>query len=381
MKIKMIFAGDLVPTCDNILKFVNADLEQLFGEELLNIWLDNDFRSFNLETPLVNNCNPIEKNGASISAKRETINGLVALKPSLVTLANNHIMDYGAKGLNSTLDLLLQYKIAYAGVGENIAAARAPYITEIKGIKIGVYTCVEHEFSEATEYSPGANVYDPLDVFDDIVHLKNKCDIVITLFHGGKEHYRYPTPDLQKICRKFVDKGSNIVICQHSHCIGCEEKYKEGTIIYGQGNFLFDRGDSEFRKTSILVRATVDTENLRIDIDYIPLIKTNQYVRLAKGIDGKQILENFATRSEEIKRVGFVKNNFSEFCDNKYTEYVAALLGRKKALAVLNKISGGRYMNSYYSTSSVLRIYNYIKCEAHREVLLESLRRKIERNG
>ena len=66
-----------------------------------------------------------------------------------------------------------------------------------------------------------------------------------SIINGGKEHYRYPSPDLQKICRKFIDKGADLVVCQHSHCIGCEEKYNHGTIVYGQWNFLFDRSNIE----------------------------------------------------------------------------------------------------------------------------------------
>lgn len=76
--------------------------------------------------------------------------------------------------------------------------------------------------------------------------MSNACDYTIVLYHGGKEHYRFPSPNLQKYCRKFIEKGANIVICQHSHCIGCEENYKNGKIIYGQGNFLFDDSDDEY---------------------------------------------------------------------------------------------------------------------------------------
>lgn len=60
------------------------------------------------------------------------------------------------------------------------------------------------------------------------------------LYHGGKEYYRYSSPNLQKTCRKMTEKGADLVLCQHSHCIGSYEEYNDSTILYGQGNFIFN---------------------------------------------------------------------------------------------------------------------------------------------
>jgi hypothetical protein len=68
--------------------------------------------------------------------------------------------------------------------------AAQPYIWEQKGIRVGIYACAEHEFLIATEYSPGATPFDPLESLDHIQDLANKCDYLIVLYHGGKEHYR-----------------------------------------------------------------------------------------------------------------------------------------------------------------------------------------------
>ena len=80
-----------------------------------------------------------------------------------------------------------------------------------------------------------------MESLDHIQNLKDQCDYVIVLYHGGKEHYRYPSPYLQRVARKMVEKGADLVVCQHSHCIGCYEKYKDSMIIYDQGNFIFER--------------------------------------------------------------------------------------------------------------------------------------------
>lgn len=116
--------------------------------------------------------------------------------------------------------------------------------------------------------------------------MKKQCDIAIVLYHGGKEHYRYPSPNLQRICRKIVDKGADLVICQHSHCIGCEEKWNSGVIVYGQGNFLFDNSNSEFWKTGLLVVLDFDKTMKQTSVSYVPIIKRDNVVRKALNEDG-----------------------------------------------------------------------------------------------
>jgi len=133
--------------------------------------------------------------------------------------------------LKSTQDILNKQDIPFVGAGENLSVASKPYIIQNDELKIGIYACAENEFTIATESSPGANPFDPLESLDHIQRLKEKCDYVLVLYHGGKEHYRYPSPYLQKVSRKIVEKGADLVVCQHSHCIGCYEEYKDATIV------------------------------------------------------------------------------------------------------------------------------------------------------
>lgn len=212
-------------------------------------------------------------------------------------MANNHILDQGVQGFKSTEDLLNKKDIPFVGVGDNIFESSKPYIFQRDGLNIGVYACAEHEFTIATENTPGANPFDPLESLDHIQNLKAECDYVIVLYHGGKEHYCYPSPYLQKVCRKMAQKGADLVICQHSHCIGCYEEYKDSTIIFGQGNFLFDHSDSEFGKTSLLIKVSISD---KIQIDYIPIVKAGNGVCLADGQATEDVLVSFRKRSVEM---------------------------------------------------------------------------------
>lgn len=168
-------------------------------------------------------------------------------------------------------------------------------------------------------------------------NLRKKVDYVIVLYHGGKEHYRYPSPYLQKVCRRLVDKGADLVVCQHSHCIGCEEKYKSGTIVYGQGNFLFDDSTSEFWRTGLLIGL-----NDKFEISYYPIVKVDNTVRLADIIKSKKILCEFYNRSEMIKKPGFVEMEFSKFADNFKNLYLGIFFGKRMIVSrILNKLTRG----------------------------------------
>lgn len=228
----ILIGADCVPTRSNIDLFATGDSQTLLGEELNNILQKADYRIFNLEVPLTDQVHPILKCGPNLIAPTKCVAGYKAMHVDLLTLANNHILDQDQQGLASTCSVLDAAEIAYTGVGKTPEEAAKPYIFECEGKRIGVYACAEHEFSIVTEYSAGANPVDLLETPDHIAALKEECDYVIVLYHGGKEHYRYPSPNLQKVCRKFVEKGADLVVCQHSHCIGCEEKIPGGVQLY-----------------------------------------------------------------------------------------------------------------------------------------------------
>ena len=368
---KILIGADLVPTDTNWEFFTKGDSEQLVGKELCEMLKSVDYRIFNLEVPLTDISTPIKKCGPSLIAPTATIAGYKALGVDCLTIANNHIMDQGEQGFTSTRKVLEEHGISYVGGGDNLAEASKPYIFELEGKRIGLYACAEHEFSIAEEKIPGANPFDPLESPDHVVALKAQVDYVIVLYHGGKEHYRYPSPNLQKACRKLVEKGADLVICQHSHCIGCEEKYGNGTIVYGQGNFLFDHSKSEFWQTSLLIQIGDEFE-----ISYIPLEKKGNVVRLAED---SNILEQFHHRSSEICKDGFVSQKYAEFAESMLISYLWRIYGRKSIVyRALNKISGQR-LNRYYITrklgkTRLLGVRNVIECEAHQELFLCSLK-------
>ncbi len=374
---KILIGADLVPTQTNQDRFENGRVDELIDDGLRALLASADYRIFNLEVPLADALSPIAKCGPNLIASTKSVAGIKRLGADFLTLANNHILDQGVRGLRSTLDALDGASIAYSGVGENLADAAKPFAFALGDKKIGVYCCAEREFSVAEENAPGANPFDPLESLDRIAALKATCDYAICLYHGGKEHYRYPSPNLRKTCRKIVEKGADLVVCQHSHCVGCQEEYRGGTIVYGQGNFLFDRSKSEFWQTALLVEVAFDGDKPKVS--FVPLLKDGAGVRLER--DGEaEILRRFEERSAEIAQDGFVEARYRRFCDEFDGDLALTLVGapvEKLWFRVLNKLTGRRFARRFVkrklNAKRRLKLRNYVECEAWRELVLATL--------
>lgn len=372
---RILIGADIVPTLSNQQYFEEEQMEKIVDSRLFELLKKADYRVFNLEVPLTDKSMPIEKAGPNLIASAKSVAGLKQLGINFLTLANNHVLDQGEQGLWSTIEQLEKNKISYAGVGHTYAEAAKPYIVEMEGKKIGIYCCAEHEFSIVSAKRAGANPFDPLESLDHIVALRAQCDYLICLYHGGKEHYRYPSPNLQKTCRKIVEKGADLVICQHTHCIGCEEKWQEGKIVYGQGNFLFDQSESEFWQTSVLV--SVDTNTKKIE--YIPLRKNGKGVRLAVENDATKILTEMMQRSEEIKKEDFVEKKYRAFALQIRELYLKTgdPIATSFAFRVLNKLLRHKLMPWYLDRKLKKNrqfLINFVECEAHREVYMKGIK-------
>ena len=371
----IIIGADLVPTESNKQLFITGDADTLLGKVLSRKIREADYRIFNLEVPLVDEKHHNTKGGPNLIAPTKCVAGYKAMQVDLLTLANNHILDQDQQGLDSTCALLDEAGIAYTGVGKTPEEAAKPYIFECDGKRIGIYACAEHEFSIVTEYSAGANPIDLLETPDHIASLKAECDFVIVLYHGGKEYYRYPSPNLQKVCRKLVEKGADLIVCQHSHCIGCEEKYQNGTIVYGQGNFLFDGSESEFWKTSLLVQICDG-----FNINYIPLKKNGNGVRCADKAEAAIILKEFRQRSAEIKDDVVLREKYAQFAESYLESYLLTIsgVGNKFVFRVINKLFHYRFAKwfimRWYQKKNLLAMQNYVDCEAHNELLSMGLK-------
>ena len=348
---RILIGADFVSSPENQKYFDEGKLSEIIDPELYALMTGADFKVYNLELPLADKETPIVKWAGSMRCPTATINGYKEMGVSLFATSNNHILDHKIDGLLSTYEVLKKAGIPYTGTGLSVEEAIKPYIFMLGDKKIGIYNCCEHEFSTAQEYGHGANLFDPFESLDQIASIKKDVDYLIVLYHGGKECYRYPSPYLQKCCRKIADKGADLVVCQHTHCVGCEEDYNGKKIVYGQGNTLFvleGYGSNEYWATNVLV--TVDYDGKDFKVGYIPVNHTELGLELDKT---GAIMEGFNKRTEQIKDPVFLKENYTAFCREEVNEY----LPRIKEL-------------------NELAMINYFDCEPHRELILTALKDK-----
>lgn len=249
------------------------------------------------------------------------------------------------------------------------------------GIRLGIYMCTENEFSSATMHGAGANPFDVLESFDDVQALKEQCDYVVVLYHGGKEFYRYPSPMLQRYCRKFIEKGASLVLCQHSHCIGAREDYENGTIIYGQGSFVFHteyfNNLQDIVADSLVIEIDISTEGFHVR--EIPVTRTDVGITIASQEHSQIVMDKYNHLSENIKKPHFVYESYKRFADTYVNRYLREFLGRTWVIKAFNLICNRKLIRLLLGTTSYLAIQNYLSCEAHHELFLQGIK-NINRN-
>lgn len=351
---KTLFLGDLSPTAVTNPLFKDKKVESLF-HDTVSVFQGNDINFVNLECALTDCEKDIEKFGPPLKAAAEVADVLAEIGVNCCGLSNNHIFDFGKQGIKDTLDALNKDGISYTGFGDNYEDSRKNIVFEKDGEKVAIIAVCEHEYSYALEDRMGARPYDEYDTIEDIAKAKKENDRVIVIYHGGKELCRYPSPRLMKACRAMVRSGADVVLCQHSHCIGCYEEYMNGHILYGQGNFHFVKPEfvvnDEMWNNSLAVKYDTKTN----EIEFIPFIVRDDGIAIAKGEEKEKILTSFEERSKELEN-GEWKAGWHAFCESVKERY-------------LNVINEGYTENSTERQNA--RFAHFLDCEAHTDVWRE----------
>lgn len=348
---KTLLVGDVSPTKISNGLFAAKDIDGLFSKGVQQLFVGNDINFVNLEVALTDSDEGIEKFGPCLKGSGCTADVLKALGVTVCGLSNNHIFDFGKKGVADTLANLDRVGLPYTGYGKNYEDSRKNYFAEKDGERVCLITVCEHEYSYALENEEGARPFDCYDTLDDIRAAKNEADRVIVLYHGGKEHCRYPSPRLLKTCRAMAKAGADVVLCQHTHIIGCYEEYEGSHILYGQGNFHFaGHSDEDDDGWNRFLATTYDTKTHKIE--FIPLVNSGPQITLAEGAEKEDILSSLAERSATIKS-GEWYARWQEACRTDFGWYV-------KAVGYEDASEKDRHL-----------LAHYLDCEAHHDILTE----------
>ena len=312
---KIAIGGDVCVMQDCCEVFASSDASAAFGD-IIPFFKSMDRVIVNLECAITDKDTAIKKIGPNLKSPFGTGRTLSMAGVTDCALSNNHIFDFGKTGVRDTLAELERFALGVTGFGENDTDARRNMIITDGKVRVAIIAVCEHEYSYALPDRMGARAYDPYDTNDDIAEAKRDADYVIVLYHGGKEHSFYPSPRLHKLCRSMVRHGADVVLCQHSHCIGCYENYEGGHILYGQGNFHFVH-DEWIRENPEWGKGLIVSLDLgkKCDIELIPVVVEGKGIRLARDEEKRDILDAMEKRNISLKD-GTFKERFTEFCNS-----------------------------------------------------------------
>lgn len=317
---RLLIGGDVVPTATSAEAFRQGDTQALF-QDVLPVFASADRVLINLECALTESEAAIPKFGPNLKGPLESAKTLKHAGVTDCSLCNNHTFDFGIEGMRDTIRAVTEAHMNVTGVGENEKDSRRPLIIPIGDKKLAVIAVCEHEYTYALENQMGAAPFDPFETLTDIHDAKKKYDYVIVIYHGAKEHCRYPSPRVMKACRAMVHLGADAVLCQHSHIIGCMEKYENGVILYGQGNFHFLKYmDSESWNQGLIAQFDFDEENGGFDFSLIPVLSTDTGIRLATQEEADAIMTAMESRNQSLLNGSWI-DGWREFCDSMKNVY------------------------------------------------------------
>lgn len=221
-----------------------------YGHPFRNIihYFENDEATFiNLEGPLTNEGNPMVKKH-TFRGPTDYVNIITQNSVEFVSLANNHTMDYGQVGYDSTLETLNNAGVPY------VERDCSTVITTENGLTIGIYGAVYYLLDEA-------------DMVSEITALKEQgCDLVIYAPHWGTEGNYLPTQQQIDLGHAAIDAGADIVWGSHPHVLEPIEEYNGGVIYYSMGNFSFGGNGYPVDYDTALIQQEVirDAEGVRL---------------------------------------------------------------------------------------------------------------------
>ncbi|MVO07721.1 CapA family protein [Flavobacterium sp. TP390] len=367
-KAEIILCGDICPTKDTSLFFEEENASSLFND-VIQEFNSADLVVANLEFVLTDTPKPIQKSGPILYGKTNYIRVLKKAGIHLLSLANNHIKDCGEEGVKSSMDTCLKHQIDIVGVGKNINEAKKPFVKVVNGVKIGILAYAEQEFNCANDTEYGSNYFDPYEDLDAIEKLKEKVDFLLVIYHGGIEYYEYPSPLLQKKCRKFVEKGADLVTCQHSHCIGSIEEYKDKKIIYGQGNSIFGYKENNSSWNEGLLLKVEFYENNTFAVHHKGITATQGGIRLMNATENITLSKQIEERSSKVYDSQFIMASWIAFCKRKQEMYFPQYLGLNRYWIHLNRILKNRVVAILYGKKYLRSSHNIMRCESHNEVI------------
>lgn len=256
----LVFGGDIM-----LSRTVNQKMETYKNyqwplEKIATLFSEADLAIANLESPfLLNSKYEVTTGSFSFKVNPKSIAALSLAGFDVLSLANNHILNQGVKGIKDTYQVLSEAGISYVGTKESQLVVK-----ESQGIK---FAFLAYSYDSS---SPLIADLDTKQLALDIKEAKTKSDVVIVLMHAGTEYIRQPNWQQKEFAHAAINDGADLVIGHHPHWPQTVENYQGKTIIYSLGNLVFDQMWSKETSEGLVVKAYFKDKKLD-HLDYIPI--------------------------------------------------------------------------------------------------------------
>ena len=371
-KVSVLVTGDFYGG-NGVENFIaKGNFVDLFAD-FLPIIQSHDVAITNLESAITDAKVSIQKTGPAIKSSPLTAKFLKDTGFSLVTLANNHIMDFGVEGLADTIAYCQKNGITNVGAGMNQTKASETYYIEKNNIKIAVINIAENEWSTTNSEKPGAHALNPVQNYYKITEARKNADFVLMIVHGGHEMYHLPSPRMKSTFRFFIDAGADIVVNHHTHCYSGYEFHNGKPIFYSTGNFLFNKPGMKNPLWNSGYAVSINFFKNQIQFEIIPYLQCADKIGIRKLSNAESI--SFYTRLKEINKI--IKDNkilqqefdalqlksvktYRNFIEPHNNKWLYALQKKGVFPSLLHK-------------RKKLMLLNLVRCESHRDVLISVL--------
>jgi hypothetical protein len=375
MSIKLFVCGDVVNFTNN---------QAWLSEDLQQVIKNCDFAVANFEAPIgTAQMQPIAKAGPHVYQSPQMIDYLKQAGFTHVSLANNHIYDYGERAFKNTLSKLNKNGLEFVGAGESFAESYKPRILENDGIKIGLLAACENEFGCHYDESLSRSGYAYLfhtKLEDAILALKQQADFVVLIAHAGIENIPIPIKEWRDRYHRLCELGVDVIVGHHPHVPQGYEQYGESLIFYSLGNFYFDtlafanKSDDSYS----LVLEFEKQASVRLDVIYHKKIegKTKRVAKEEVSFNLAQLntllAEGYAALNDQ-----YALDTYQTYYKNYYQTAAGASGGLKSKIKRTIKMILGT-QKSQEQSNSLLLLHN-IRVDSHRFTVQRALSLKYER--
>lgn len=304
--VTLLFAGDILmddhyavmSTFHNRGNDINQAFDQGLLEQMRNadiFMINNEFTFTSRGTPTVNKKFTFRANPGNVSMYEE-------MGVDIVSVANNHIYDYGEISLLDTLDTLEQAEIPYVGAGRNLQEAMTPVYYIANGMKIAFVSATQIERNsvpdtkEATQDSAGVlRCMNPDNLLLTIEEAKKNSDYVILYIHWGTESQEAIDWLQEQQAPIYAQAGVDLIIGDHPHCLQKMDSVEGVPVIYSLGNFWFNSRTQNSCVVKVALRAG-EMESFQ----FIPCRQSDCRTALLTGQEKTEVLDYMRTISPNV---------------------------------------------------------------------------------